>query len=115
MEAMLKNGSQYDWKTWLMGIWRAMIGGGAGAVAGLVTNLGTGLQHTLVSMGEAFTIVAVVHMFIFLQTHPGPDTIQVATVKTTTEVTPVDESLPTTRTTTTTPVLGLAHTPEDRP
>lgn len=81
---MLKNGSSYDWATWLMGVWRAIVGGGAGAVAGFVVGDHSTIFHTLRSMGESFLIVGVVHMFIFLQTHPGPDKVTIETKQTTT-------------------------------
>ncbi len=75
MTKLLTNASTYDWNTWFMGIMRAAIGGGSGAVAGLVITVGTGLKHQLVSAVEAFVIVAITHIFIFLQTHQGPDKV----------------------------------------
>lgn len=80
-----KNLAAYDWQTWIVGIWRSVVGGGAGAVAGsfgpMVTdpkdwNLGSGLGHVLESMVISFILVGIVHMMIFLQTHPAPELIQ---------------------------------------
>jgi hypothetical protein len=76
------NARQYDWATWLMGIFRSLIGGGAGAVSGafgpMLTdpkdfNLGGGIGHTMETMGIGFVIGGIVNMCIFLQTHGSPD------------------------------------------
>lgn len=72
----------YDWTTWLVGIMRSFISGGAGAVAGAIGpmatdpkdwNLGEGLPHVLQSMAVSFIVVGIVHMMIFLQTHGTPE------------------------------------------
>lgn len=81
---MFKHASEYDWSSWMMGIWRAVVGGGAGAVAGFVVGDHSTVFSTFRSMGESFLIVGVVHMFIFLQTHPGPDKVTIETKQTTT-------------------------------
>lgn len=79
---MLTNARGYDWATWVMGIMRAFISGGAGAIAGafgpMVTdpkdwNLGGGLNHVLESMAIGFLIAGLTHLGIFLQTHATPE------------------------------------------
>lgn len=81
----VSNVKAYDWATWLMGIWRAFISGGAGAIAGafgpMLTdpkdfNLGSGLGHTFSSMGVSFLLVGTVQMCMFLQTHGAPDQLK---------------------------------------
>lgn len=81
---MINNMKAYDWATWVMGIWRSVIGGGAGAVAGsfgpMVTdpkdwNIHQGLGNVFESMAIGFVIGALVHLFIFLSTHPAPDPV----------------------------------------
>jgi hypothetical protein len=79
---MLTNARGYDWSTWLMGIMRSFVNGGAGAVSGMLGpmvsdpqhfNLGDGWRHTLTSMGVSFVIVGLVSMCLFLQTHAVPE------------------------------------------
>jgi hypothetical protein len=93
MNTMIRNGSQYDWATWMMGMWRAVVGGGAGFIVGDHSTV----MATFRAMGESFLIVGAVHMFIFLQTHPGPDRIVVTTTETATRtdtlVTKVDTKM----------------------
>jgi hypothetical protein len=78
----LQNAKRYDWRTWWTGAMRALISGGAGGVvSGLGTmgidpehfNLTSGVGRTLELMGIVFVFQALVHLAIFLQTHPGPD------------------------------------------
>lgn len=82
MMTAMSNAQDYDWHSWLIGIMRSFVGGGAGAVAGMLGpmatdgdhfNLTNGLHHTLISMGISFLIVGIMHMAIFLQTHSAPD------------------------------------------
>lgn len=81
------NIKSYDWATWLIGIMRAFISGGAGALAGATGpmivdpkdwNLGAGLHNTLISMLIGFVLLGIVHMGIFLQTHGAPEQTQEA-------------------------------------
>jgi hypothetical protein len=82
MMTAITTARQLDWSGWLIGIVRSFIGGGAGAAAGALGpmatdsdhfNLGSGLHHTLISMGVSFLIVGLGHMLIFLQTHSVPE------------------------------------------
>jgi hypothetical protein len=83
---MKTNAKGYDWASWLMGIWRALVAGGAGAAGGLIGNVIVdpahfnftgGLRPLLTSMGISFLVVGLAHMLIFLQTHPAPDPVSV--------------------------------------
>ena len=84
--AMVANAQRYDWSTWLMGIFRSVIQGGAAAVvSGFSVNLiapntfnltpGDGLGKTLTLMTTMFVIQGIIHMFMFLQTHPAPEVV----------------------------------------
>jgi hypothetical protein len=84
MITAVSNVKGYDWGTWLMGIVRACISGGAGAVVAAFGsmgidpehfNLSKGYHHTLELMGIMFGFMALVHMMMFLQTHPAPEPI----------------------------------------
>lgn len=87
MQTMASNASRYDWTTWLMGIFRSFVAGGAGAIAapigpmlmdGKDYNLGSGgLGKVLASMGIAFLVTGLTGMGIFLKTHGAPDPIAV--------------------------------------
>jgi hypothetical protein len=79
---MLTNLGKYDWATWLVGIWRAIITGGTGGViSGFASmgidpehfNLTTGLGHVFRLAGIMFVAMAFVHLVLFLNTHPAPD------------------------------------------
>lgn len=81
----LRNAKVYDWKTWFVGIQRAVVQGGSGAVVAGLANMGIdpehfnlkdgGLRDVLSLMGTMFIIMGAVHMFIFLQTHGTPETV----------------------------------------
>lgn len=82
---MVINAKGYDFATWLIGIWRSFIGGGAGAVGSAFGNIATdpehfnlagGLGHTMKAMAVSFVIVGLVHMMIFLQSHSAPEKVQ---------------------------------------
>jgi hypothetical protein len=73
---------KYDWSTWLMGLWRALIGGGCNAILSAPVSMGidpehfnltTGVHHMLEMMGGMFVGGAILHMVIFLSTHQGPE------------------------------------------
>lgn len=85
MQAMMANARAYDWPTWFIGIMRAFISGGAGAIASPAGpmyldpkdfNLGEGLGKVLISMAIGFLIMGIVTMGIFLKTHGAPDLLQ---------------------------------------
>lgn len=78
----VNNAKRYDWQTWLVGILRSFVGGGAGAVAsgfGTIAvhpeDLHGGVLKIFASMGISFLFVGVVHMAIFLSTHASPDLV----------------------------------------
>lgn len=77
--------AQYDWATWFIGIMRAFIVGGAGALAAPAGpmfmdakdyNLAEGLHKVLASMAIAFIITGIAMMGVFLKTHGAPDKLQ---------------------------------------
>jgi predicted transporter len=81
----LTNARGYDWATWLLGIVRSAVSGGAlsilntGGTAIIVpesVNTGAGLHKLLALLGIYFVIGAVIHMAIFLSTHGAPDPFQ---------------------------------------
>ena len=83
--AALTNAATYDWKTWLIGIFRAFISGGSSAmVAGLTSmgiapgtfNLNNSVGNTLKLMGVMFLFQGGYRMFEFLQLHGAPDQVQ---------------------------------------
>lgn len=85
--AAVTNARAYDWKTWLLGIFRSFISGGSSAmVAGLSSmgiapgtfNLTNSVGNTLKLMGVMFLFQGGYRMFEFLQLHGGPDQLQVA-------------------------------------
>lgn len=74
----VKNAQAYDWKTWLMGIMRSFISGGAAA---LVTGSGgaaLGIQGWKVwaLMGINFISLGLYRMGEFLVLHGAPDQVQ---------------------------------------
>jgi len=82
MASIVANVKKYDWDTWLMGIFRSVIGGGAnGVIAGIAAmgldpmqfNLSAGLGKELEMFGVSFFLAALVGMFTFLKTHEGPE------------------------------------------
>lgn len=79
---MLTVASKLDWKGWLLGIWSSAISAAAGAIAAglgpMITdptdfNLGTGLHHTLFSVGIGAAVTGIVSIAKYLQMHPTPD------------------------------------------
>lgn len=119
MIAAIANAQRLDWNGWFKGCMGAIISGGAGAVgAGFGASLldpghdFVGLR-LLELMASAFAFSGIISLAKFLQTHPTPDAVPVATVETTTVVHPADPSVPETKTQSTTEVLGPA--PNDKP
>jgi hypothetical protein len=115
------NAQRLDWQGWSLGIMRSFVSGAAGAVAATSTvsiadpnDWGKGnLGHMALLAAITFFGTGIIHMMIFLQTHPTPDAVPVATVETTTVVHPTDPAVPETKTTSTTEVLGPI--PIDKP
>lgn len=83
MLAAVTNAKRMDWGGWWLGIMRSFISGAAGAVTatGIVgfsdpKDWGTGNpMHMLALAGATLAGTGFVHMMIFLQTHPTPDTV----------------------------------------
>jgi spore germination cell wall hydrolase CwlJ-like protein len=87
MQTMSDNASHFDWRDWLDGILRSVIGGGSsGVLSGLLSMgiapdkfsliPGHGLADTLWMMGGMFLGNGIIGMMIFLKTHDGPDKYQ---------------------------------------
>jgi hypothetical protein len=85
MLTMVATGKRLDWDSWLLGIWGAVISGGAGAVA---SGFGTmvvdpdhfnvlqgGFKHMLVVMGVVFAFSALISLAKFLQLTPVPKVV----------------------------------------
>lgn len=92
---MFKTAKRLDWPGWLLGVFGALISGGASAIAGgfgaividpshdFTPGMG-GTHHLLELMGVAFMFSGMISLAKFLQTHPVPDIITVETTQTTT-------------------------------
>jgi hypothetical protein len=81
------NAQGYDWSSWLVGIIRSAVSGGATAILNTTgtalvlpndVNTGAGLHKLLALLGIYFALGAIVHMAIFLETHGAPDKLQQA-------------------------------------
>jgi hypothetical protein len=85
MITALATAQKLNWQGWLLGIWGAVVSGGAGAVA---SGFGTmvvdpdhfnvsqgGFHHLLYVMGICFGFSSIISLAKFLQTHPSPDPI----------------------------------------
>lgn len=115
------NAQRLDWNGWILGVMRSFVTGAAGAIAATGTvsiadpkDWGVGdLGHMAMLASITFLGAGIVHLAVFLQTHPTPDAMPVATVETTTVVHPADPSVPETKTQTTTEVMGPV--PVDKP
>lgn len=115
------NAKRLDWQGWSLGIMRSFVSGAAGAIAATGTvsiadpsDWGKGNPgHMALLAAVTFFGAGLVHLAVFLQTHPTPDAVPVATVETTTVVHPADPNVPETKTQTTTEVLGPI--PIDKP
>lgn len=87
MLRMMANAGGYDWATWLVGILRSAIAGGA---LSLLNTNGTalilpdsvnvttpgGLHKYMILLGVFFVTGAMTHMAIYLSTHGAPDKLQ---------------------------------------
>ena len=78
--AAVVNAQTYDWPTWLLGIFRSFLSGGAGALVALggSTVLKLSLRETLLLTGSQFVVMGLYRMGEFLQLHGAPDKLQVA-------------------------------------
>ncbi len=70
-----------NWEKWLLGMWAAFAGGGAGGVVNSLTamgidpenfNLKVGLGHTMELFGISFVVNGIVAMFFYLKQSPVP-------------------------------------------
>lgn len=94
--AMVVNAQRYDWGTWLMGIMRSVIQGGAAAVVGAFSvsvlapntfNFTTGFWKTIELMIAMFVMQGLIHMMMFLQVHSIPELVTTKFTETDTTVT----------------------------
>lgn len=76
---MAKLHKYLDWKTWIRGLWSAVIQGGSGAVLGSLGILGENLAGVDIKpleykqMAAVFVGAAVIRLLFFLSQHPAPD------------------------------------------
>lgn len=82
MLAAVTNGGRFAWSDWFLGIMRSFISGGAGALtSGAVVGIKDPQDWGLHSgklfelMGIVFLATGIMHMMIYLQTHPVPDLV----------------------------------------
>lgn len=82
MQVATANAKQYDWATWVMGLFRSFMSGGA---ASIVVATSTNLvvpnmtpARTLILMGITFLFQGIYRMCEFLALHGAPDQVQVA-------------------------------------
>jgi hypothetical protein len=82
LTTMTANARQYDWGTWMIGIMRSFISGGAGAFAsgtGAMVlapdkfNVSGHFGNTLALMGFCFFIAGAYRLAEFLTLHGAPD------------------------------------------
>jgi hypothetical protein len=94
--AMVANAQRYDWETWLLGIMRSGIQGGATSIASISVvsvfapstfNLQAGLDKTLTAFGIIFLLHGVIGMAVFLQTHGAPELVTTKFTETQTTMT----------------------------
>jgi hypothetical protein len=75
--AMVTNAGKYDWPTWVLGIMRAFLSGGASA---LMTGAGGAVigipgKQVWILMGVNFVLMGLYRLGEFLQLHGAPDPI----------------------------------------
>ena len=77
MIAAVEHASHYDWATWVLGIMRSFLSGGAAALVtgggGLIAGI-TMKQH-FIMMGSSFLLMGLYRMGEFLQLHGAPDPV----------------------------------------
>lgn len=79
---MLTTAAKLDWSSWLLGIFGALVSGGAGAVAGMLgviavnasdpDHAALNLSHLLESAGISFAVCGIFSLAKYLQLHPVP-------------------------------------------
>lgn len=70
-----------QWRPWLLRLWSAFVGGGAGAVAATFANLSIDsitrtsmdLHQVAIRAGLTFIFAGGLHLAVFLSSHPAPD------------------------------------------
>lgn len=74
----VKNATAYDWPTWLLGIMRSFLSGGASALitGGGGAVLGIPQKQVWLLMGTNFILMGLYRMGEFLQLHGAPDKLQ---------------------------------------
>jgi putative Ca2+/H+ antiporter (TMEM165/GDT1 family) len=72
------NAQRYDWATWLLGIMRSFLSGGAAALAALGGSSVAGIsaKQTAIMTGSGFLIMGLYRMGEFLELHGAPDQLQ---------------------------------------
>ena len=82
---MVATAQKLDWRGWILGVWGALVSGGAGAIGGgfgamvadpshdFTVGAPGGIHHLLLVMGVAFLFSGIVSLAKFLQIHPVPD------------------------------------------
>jgi hypothetical protein len=70
----------YDFGTWMIGIMRSFLSGGAAALGGITGSgiAGLNLRQTLIVTGSGFVVMGLYRLGEFLQLHGAPDKIQQA-------------------------------------
>lgn len=79
----ITNAQRLDWSGWLLGIMRSFVTGAAGALAATGTvgiadpkDWGSGnIKHMVMLAAITFFGTGIVHLMVFLQTHPTPDPV----------------------------------------
>lgn len=74
----IDNAKHYDWATWLMGLMRSFLSGGAASLAALGGSgiAGLNLRQTLIMTGSGFVVMGLYRMGEFLTLHGAPDQVQ---------------------------------------
>jgi hypothetical protein len=74
----IDNARSYDWKTWLIGIMRSFLSGGAAALVtgGGGTIAGITAKQQYIMMGASFLGLGLYRMGEFLTLHGAPDQVQ---------------------------------------
>ncbi|MGH9727502.1 MAG: hypothetical protein ACRD4V_02785 [Candidatus Acidiferrales bacterium] len=85
MKTMIATAQRLDWRDWILGIWGALVSGGAGAIGGgfgaMVADpshdftVGTpgGVRHLILVMAITFLFSGITSLAKFLQIHPTPE------------------------------------------
>lgn len=100
----LENGRAYDWPTWLIGIMRSFLSGGAAAFLTLGGGALTGVppNKVWIMVGINFVAMGAYRLGEFLQLHGAPDKVVITTEKTESTIQPVGDGVKQTSVVTTT-------------